>query len=146
MHFISALFSKKSLKSSQLFSNLSILKYSFFVTNRTELIREFSILPKEKYNRNNKDRLQKKEDLNLGLVFEPTQIYKILNCFDVLNVDDGRQQDAEEFLGCLLNSLNDEMNEVSTHFEFGVIRFSKSVFSVTNSILSKNNGGGGGIL
>lgn len=52
--------------------------------------------------------------LPVGSSFEPTGVYKVLdkirgdNGFSV----EGRQEDAEEFLSCLLNGLNDEMFEV----------------------------------
>lgn len=49
--------------------------------------------------------------------FEPTIIYKMLNNIrsEIFHVE-GRQEDAEEFLGCILNKLNDEMLEVSFHY------------------------------
>lgn len=45
--------------------------------------------------------------------FEPTIIYKMLNGIrsEIFHIE-GRQEDAEEFLGCILNRLNDEMLEV----------------------------------
>lgn len=42
-----------------------------------------------------------------GSAFEPSYIYKILPAFE-----DGRQEDAEEFMSYLLNGINDEMIEV----------------------------------
>lgn len=46
--------------------------------------------------------------------FEPTIIYKMLNNVrsEIFHIE-GRQEDAEEFLGCILNKLNDEMLEVN---------------------------------
>lgn len=52
-------------------------------------------------------------EVQCGAPFEPSYIYKMLNSIrsDTFKVE-GRQEDAEEFLGCLLNALNDEMLEV----------------------------------
>lgn len=50
-----------------------------------------------------------------GPAFEPLGIYKILDKVrgeSSFNIE-GRQEDAEEFLSCLLNGLSDEMFEVS---------------------------------
>lgn len=48
--------------------------------------------------------------------FEPTIIYKMLAGIrsEIFQVE-GRQEDAEEFLGCILNRLNDEMLEVGVY-------------------------------
>lgn len=43
--------------------------------------------------------------------FEPTEIYKLWNDSREEH-DEGRQEDAEEFLSYILNKLNDEMLEV----------------------------------
>lgn len=50
-----------------------------------------------------------------GPAFEPSYVYKMLNSIrnDTAFQVEGRQEDAEEFLSCLLNGLNDEMLEVS---------------------------------
>lgn len=45
--------------------------------------------------------------------FEPVMIYKMMSGIRS-EIFEGRQEDAEEFLGCILNRLNDEMLEVST--------------------------------
>ncbi|ALC43495.1 CG32479 [Drosophila busckii] len=50
-------------------------------------------------------------DLHCDLAFEPTEIYKLWNDSREEHVE-GRQEDAEEFLGYVLNKLNDEMLEV----------------------------------
>lgn len=53
--------------------------------------------------------MRKKEDIaNTGPPFEPVYIYDMLSRLK-LNAFEGRQEDAEEFLSCLLNGLHDEM-------------------------------------
>ncbi|XP_044736463.1 ubiquitin carboxyl-terminal hydrolase 10 isoform X2 [Chrysoperla carnea] len=87
-----------------------------------DLINEFSPLPagarvgrREKNNAaataNQKGEVL--EFVNCGPALEPSSVYQSLNMIrsDSFSVD-GRQEDAEEFLGCLLNSLNDEMVEL----------------------------------
>ncbi|CAG9761546.1 unnamed protein product [Ceutorhynchus assimilis] len=61
---------------------------------------------------NKKD--QKKDQgvmINTDIPFEPAWIYKILHNLQT-DLMEGRQEDAEEFLGCLLNNLSDEMLEL----------------------------------
>lgn len=63
---------------------------------------------------------QKKDQgavINTDIPFEPSWIYKMLNGIRT-DLIEGRQEDAEEFLGCLLNNLNDEMLEVSYRFNY----------------------------
>lgn len=63
------------------------------------------------------DKNQKKDhniSINCDVPFEPSWIYKMLSGMRSDSfVIEGRQEDAEEFLGCLLNGLNDEMLDVS---------------------------------
>jgi len=57
----------------------------------------------------------KKEDVRTGACIEPASVYKMLLNLpqkDTFQVIEGRQEDAEEFLTCLLNGLSDEMAEV----------------------------------
>jgi len=58
-----------------------------------------------------KDKGRKKEDLRTGACFEPSYVYKMLLNLssDTFQVVEGRQEDAEEFLTCLLNGVSDEM-------------------------------------
>lgn len=75
-----------------------------------EFINEFSVL--EQMNKSQKkDRNRKKEDIVTGIGLEPSYVYKMLLNLeeDTFKVVDGRQEDAEEFLSCLLNGLSDEM-------------------------------------
>lgn len=48
-----------------------------------------------------------------GPAFEPVYVYKMLSAMPAAFPVEGRQEDAEEFLSCLLNGLNDEMLEVT---------------------------------
>lgn len=94
----------------------------FFLTKknwfRSRLVREFHHLPAGQRVGRRIDKNQKKEQnyvsINCDVPFEPSWIYKMLSGkrSDSFVVE-GRQEDAEEFLGCLLNGLNDEMLDVS---------------------------------
>lgn len=75
-----------------------------------EFINEMS--PLETMNKNQKkDKARKKEDLPTGNALEPSYVYKTLLQLEseTFKVIEGRQEDAEEFLTCLLNMISDEM-------------------------------------
>lgn len=79
---------------------------------------EFEVLPDNQRIARRSDKKQKKDVITIncntrGTPFEPNWIFKILNGMrsDTFVVE-GLQEDAEEFLGCLLNGLNDEMVEL----------------------------------
>lgn len=58
-------------------------------------------------------------DIQPGKSFEPTSMYNVLTVIQNNSaIIIGQQEDAQEFLTCLLNGLNDEMVEVSVHFLF----------------------------
>jgi hypothetical protein len=61
-----------------------------------------------------KDRGRKREDLPVGVPLEPGYVYRVLLQLeaDTFSVEEGRQEDAEEFLTCLLNMLSDEMQSL----------------------------------
>jgi ubiquitin carboxyl-terminal hydrolase 10 len=85
--------------------------------SRIQFVNEFIPLSPTSRLRDRKEKAMRKDDgsieVHCGTPFEPSYIYKMLNCIrsDTFKVE-GRQEDAEEFLGCLLNALNDEMLEV----------------------------------
>lgn len=61
--------------------------------------------------RGNEDALT---DVHCGIPFEPSYVYTVLkntSSAGVFSIE-GRQEDAEEFLSCLLNGISDEMLEV----------------------------------
>uniref|UniRef100_A0A9J8CUK2 ubiquitinyl hydrolase 1 n=1 Tax=Cyprinus carpio carpio TaxID=630221 RepID=A0A9J8CUK2_CYPCA len=49
------------------------------------------------------------KDLRVGVSFEPTYIYKLLTLIKSSLSEKGRQEDAEEYLGFILNGLHEEM-------------------------------------
>jgi len=63
-----------------------------------------------------KGRNLKKEDVVTGVSLEPSYIYKmLLELEGTFKVVEGRQEDAEEFLTCLLNGLSEEMQALIKH-------------------------------
>lgn len=64
-----------------------------------------------------KDRAGKRGDdtvIESGFALEPSYVYTMLKYTSAAGVFsvEGRQEDAEEFLSCLLNGINDEMLDV----------------------------------
>lgn len=79
-------------------------------TFRIDFIDQFEVIPV----RTGKERgSAKKEEPRFGTSFEPCSVYKMLSKIrsETFKVE-GRQEDAEEFLSCLLNGLHDEMIDV----------------------------------
>lgn len=84
-----------------------------------QFINEFQQAAPSWFKRNEKVKARKDSndsslDMLTGPPFEPTFIYKMLRKIrseDSFH-EEGRQEDAEEFLSLLLNGLNDEMLEV----------------------------------
>lgn len=59
------------------------------------------------------------QEIQPGKSFEPNSMYNVLSVIQNNSVFTmGQQEDAQEFLTCLLNGLNDEMVEVSFLFFF----------------------------
>ncbi|KAL6422080.1 hypothetical protein ACFW04_010855 [Cataglyphis niger] len=89
------------------------------IDNMVKFVREFTPLT-EAARMPRKDRVQNKRgedtviDIHSGIAFEPSYIYTMLkhtSAAGAFSVE-GRQEDAEEFLSCLLNGINDEMLEL----------------------------------
>uniref|UniRef100_A0A182PDK1 ubiquitinyl hydrolase 1 n=1 Tax=Anopheles epiroticus TaxID=199890 RepID=A0A182PDK1_9DIPT len=84
-----------------------------FIDAMCALVNEFSQFPiRAKSQRSDKSKKDDIPEIQVDTPFEPTVIYKMLNGIrsDIFQIE-GRQEDAEEFLGCVLNRLNDEMIE-----------------------------------
>jgi len=79
-----------------------------------EFVHEFAPMETLVRQASRKDKGRKKEELRLGPCLEPTYVYKMLLGLnsETFKVLEGRQEDAEEFLTCLLNGVSDEMTEL----------------------------------
>lgn len=88
------------------------------IDNMVKFVREFTPLT-EAARMPRKDRVHKRGedtvmDIYSGVAFEPSYVYTMLkhtSAAGAFSVE-GRQEDAEEFLSCLLNGINDEMLEL----------------------------------
>jgi len=92
---------------------LEILKKAS-MTKITKVVQEFfsEFAPLDHFPRISKHNKSKKnEDLPVGMTFEASSIFQFLLGLtsDTFKVEEGRQEDAEEFLTFFLNALNDEM-------------------------------------
>lgn len=85
------------------------------IENMCRFVKEFHHLPATLRVGRRSDKNQKKEQVSINCEppFEPYWIYKMLNGIRSDSfIIEGVQEDAEEFLGCVLNGLNDEMSEL----------------------------------
>lgn len=76
-----------------------------------EFVHEFPLMPK------NLDKSQKKgvRDIYPGNPFEPSYVYKMLQLVQVNpHFKHGKQEDAEEFLSCILDGMHEEMKAAVT--------------------------------
>ena len=76
---------------------------------RVEFVNEFHEMKPERQSEKGK----RKRDLRTGEPFEPSSVYNVLTVMKTSEntFQRGKQEDAEEFLTCLLNKLHEEIGE-----------------------------------
>lgn len=86
-----------------------------------------------------KDRIHKRGedviDIYSGVAFEPSYVYTMLkhtSAAGAFSVE-GRQEDAEEFLSCLLNGINDEMLEVCIYTFYSLQKYELIIRKIYNN-------------
>ncbi|XDV17508.1 hypothetical protein PO909_023355, partial [Leuciscus waleckii] len=77
--------------------------------NFVRLVNEFSNMPVPSKAKQQAAGEKIMKDLRVGVPFEPTYIYKLLTLIKSSLSEKGRQEDAEEYLGFILNGLHEEM-------------------------------------
>ncbi|XP_056096356.1 ubiquitin carboxyl-terminal hydrolase 10 isoform X4 [Rhinichthys klamathensis goyatoka] len=77
--------------------------------NFVRLVNEFSNMPVPSKAKQQAAGEKIMKDLRVGVAFEPTYIYKLLTLIKSSLSEKGRQEDAEEYLGFILNGLHEEM-------------------------------------
>uniref|UniRef100_A0A671PEX4 Ubiquitin carboxyl-terminal hydrolase n=1 Tax=Sinocyclocheilus anshuiensis TaxID=1608454 RepID=A0A671PEX4_9TELE len=77
--------------------------------NFVRLVNEFSNMPVPSKAKQQAAGEKIMKDLRVGAPFEPTHIYKLLTLIKSSLSEKGRQEDAEEYLGFILNGLHEEM-------------------------------------
>ncbi|XP_021699341.1 nuclear receptor coactivator 6 isoform X4 [Aedes aegypti] len=84
-----------------------------FIDAMSALVDEFSTLQLRSKVQRDKTKKDETPEIQCDSPMEPLMIHRMLNLLrsDIFQVE-GRQEDAEEFLGCVLNRLNDEMIEL----------------------------------
>lgn len=88
----------------------------FLFFNRVRFVREFTPLS-ETARLPRKDRVAKRAPdtiIENGIALDPSYVHTMLRYTPAASIFsvEGRQEDAEEFLSCLLNGINDEMLDV----------------------------------
>lgn len=77
--------------------------------NFIRLVNEFSNMPVPSKAKQQAAGEKILKDLRVGAPFEPTYVYKLLTLIKSSLSEKGRQEDAEEYLGFILNGLHEEM-------------------------------------
>ncbi|XP_051986808.1 ubiquitin carboxyl-terminal hydrolase 10-like isoform X2 [Xyrauchen texanus] len=77
--------------------------------NFVRLVNEFSNMPVPSKTKQQAAGEKTVKDIRPGVPFEPTYIYKLLTLIKSSLSEKGRQEDAEEYLGFILNGLHEEM-------------------------------------
>jgi ubiquitin carboxyl-terminal hydrolase 10 len=62
-----------------------------------------------------KSRDWNRQEIVMGIPFEPKNVYKLLTQVRTTLSQQGKQEDAEEFLSCILNGLHEEMVQLTSH-------------------------------
>ncbi|XP_036391726.1 LOW QUALITY PROTEIN: ubiquitin carboxyl-terminal hydrolase 10 [Megalops cyprinoides] len=79
------------------------------IDNFVRLVNEFTSMPMPSKSKQQGAGYKVVAGIRPGLPFEPHYIYRLLSVFKPGLSEMGRQQDAEEYLGCILNGLHEEM-------------------------------------
>ena len=73
---------------------------------------QFSLLPSRQSG--TKSQEGSKQEVVMGMPFEPTYVYALLSQVKTSLSHQGKQEDAEEFLSCILNGLHEELTQLAS--------------------------------